>query len=175
MGCEVASPGELALARAAGFAPERTVFDSPAKTRAEIAQALGTGMALNIDSFQELDRVDAWLAKNPGCRSVIGIRVNVEGVGPGAADMSLYEVAYADGGRTDDRVADPGAADWGADGDGSASIEPSDRGPGSMLHLVAEPEQWISINSPDVPVTPGTDYRFSVIAAVPAASADAGS
>ena len=65
MGCEVASPGELALAQAAGFAADRIVFDSPAKTRAEIAEALGRGMALNIDSFQELSRVDAWLAANP--------------------------------------------------------------------------------------------------------------
>ena len=76
MGCEVASPGELALAETVGFAPERIVFDSPAKSRAEIAQALGRGMTLNIDNFQELARVDAWMARNPGCGSTIGIRVN---------------------------------------------------------------------------------------------------
>lgn len=105
MGCEVASPGELALAKAAGFDPERTVFDSPAKTRAEIALALGGGMTLNIDSFQELERVDAWLAANPGCRSVIGIRVNPQ-VGRGsiaamstATDTSKFGIGLEDPGN----------------------------------------------------------------------------
>ena len=36
MGCEVASPVGLAAAVRAGFAPERIVFDSPAKTRTEV-------------------------------------------------------------------------------------------------------------------------------------------
>ena len=36
MACEVASPGELAQARAAGFTPGQIVFDLPAKTRDEI-------------------------------------------------------------------------------------------------------------------------------------------
>ena len=105
MGCEVASPGELALARAAGFDPGRTVFDSPAKTRAEIALALGSGMALNIDSFQELERVDAWLAAHPDCRSVIGIRVNPQ-VGRGsiaamstATDTSKFGIGLEDAGN----------------------------------------------------------------------------
>ena len=105
MGCEVASPGELALAKAAGFAPERTVFDSPAKTRAEIALALGSGMALNIDSFQELERVDAWLATHPDCCSVIGIRVNPQ-VGRGsiaamstATDTSKFGIGLEDAGN----------------------------------------------------------------------------
>lgn len=82
MGCEVASPGELQQALKAGFAPERIVFDSPAKTRAEIRFALDRGIALNIDSFQELDRVDAVVAEKPSA-SVIGVRVNPQ-VGVGA-------------------------------------------------------------------------------------------
>lgn len=105
MGCEVASPGELALASAAGFLPERTVFDSPAKTRAEIALALGSGMALNVDSFQELERVDSWLAAHPDCRSVIGIRVNPQ-VGSGsiaamstATDTSKFGIGLEDPGN----------------------------------------------------------------------------
>ena len=43
MGCEVASPGELAQAVAAGFPPERIVLDSPAKTRAELARRARPG------------------------------------------------------------------------------------------------------------------------------------
>lgn len=59
IGCEVASPGELALARAAGVDPSRTVLDSPAKTHAELREALASGIALNADSPQELARLDA--------------------------------------------------------------------------------------------------------------------
>ncbi|KUJ67155.1 diaminopimelate decarboxylase [Streptomyces albus subsp. albus] len=82
MGCEVASAGELAQALAAGFAPERIVFDSPAKTRAELAQALELGVAVNADSFQELERIDAVLAARTSA-SRIGLRVNPQ-VGGGA-------------------------------------------------------------------------------------------
>ncbi len=85
MGCEVASPGELALALRAGFAPASIVFDSPAKTRPEIEDALMRGIALNIDNFQELERVRAYL-DNRGSDSVVGIRVNPQvGVGTIAA------------------------------------------------------------------------------------------
>jgi diaminopimelate decarboxylase len=86
MACEVASPGELAQAGAAGFAPGEIVFDSPAKTRGEIRLALSRGMTFNIDSFQELERVDALMAELGGSSSTIGIRVNPQvGVGTIAA------------------------------------------------------------------------------------------
>ncbi|MBE3000734.1 diaminopimelate decarboxylase [Nocardiopsis sp. HNM0947] len=58
MGCEVASPGELAMALEAGFDPSRIVFDSPAKTPTELRHALELGANLNIDNVQELDRID---------------------------------------------------------------------------------------------------------------------
>ncbi|MBW1603363.1 diaminopimelate decarboxylase [Streptomyces sp. JJ66] len=83
MGCEVASPGELAQALAAGFAPERIVFDSPAKTRAELRHALELGVALNVDNFQELERLDALLgASGTGTAARLGVRVNPQ-VGEG--------------------------------------------------------------------------------------------
>jgi diaminopimelate decarboxylase len=86
MACEVASPGELAQAMAAGFAPERIVFDSPAKTRGEIEVALRHGMTLNVDNFQELDRVDAAMRALGGSQAVIGVRINPQvGVGTIAA------------------------------------------------------------------------------------------
>ncbi len=62
IGAEVASPGELALARAAGVPAERTVLDSPAKTPAELRQALALGIAVNADNPQELERIDALMA-----------------------------------------------------------------------------------------------------------------
>ena len=86
MGCEVASPGELAQAEAAGFAPGQIVFDSPAKTRGEIRDALARGMMLNIDNFQELERVDVAMAELGGSAAIVGIRINPQvGVGTIAA------------------------------------------------------------------------------------------
>ncbi|MGD9508121.1 MAG: diaminopimelate decarboxylase [Geminicoccaceae bacterium] len=86
MACEVASPGELAQAEAAGFQPGEIVFDSPAKTRGEIRLALARGMVLNIDNFQELARVDALMAELGRSAATIGIRINPQvGVGTIAA------------------------------------------------------------------------------------------
>lgn len=87
MGCEVASEGELEQALTAGFEPEEIVFDSPAKTFRELRMALKMGVALNIDNFQELDRVQSILAQNVSA-SPIGIRINPQiGVGE-IAEMS---------------------------------------------------------------------------------------
>lgn len=100
IGAEVASPGELALALAAGVRPERIVLDSPAKTRAELAEALRLGIAVNADNFQELDRIDALSGPGTGSdsgpgsgfgpgsdpgpgRSRLGLRVNAQ-IGAGA-------------------------------------------------------------------------------------------
>nr|WP_240529890.1 diaminopimelate decarboxylase [Streptomyces mangrovisoli] len=107
LGAEVASPGELALARAAGVPPEATVLDSPAKTPAELREALALGIAVNADNPQELARVDALLA-SPGApavlRAPVGIRVNPQ-VGGGsigalstATATSKFGVALRDEG-----------------------------------------------------------------------------
>ncbi|MET9698317.1 diaminopimelate decarboxylase [Streptomyces sp. NPDC006529] len=86
LGCEVASAGELALARAAGVDPGRTVLDSPAKTTAELREALDRGIAVNIDNRQELERVDALVAGRPGpVRSPVGLRINPQ-TGAGTID-----------------------------------------------------------------------------------------
>jgi diaminopimelate decarboxylase len=86
LGCEVASAGELAQALTAGFAPDELVFDSPAKTGAELAAALAAGIAVNVDSFQELERVDALMAGDAGATtSRLGIRLNPQ-IGTGAID-----------------------------------------------------------------------------------------
>ncbi|QHY95921.1 Diaminopimelate decarboxylase [Streptomyces sp. S4.7] len=78
IGAEVASPGELGLARAAGIRPDHTVLDSPAKTPAELREALALGIAVNADNPQELTRLDALLALLPSAPtgSPIGLRVN---------------------------------------------------------------------------------------------------
>ncbi|MFJ3932935.1 MULTISPECIES: diaminopimelate decarboxylase [unclassified Streptomyces] len=82
LGAEAASPGELAIARAAGLPPERIVLDSPAKTRAELREALALGVAVNADNPQELARLDALTAAAPTA-SPIGLRVNAQ-VGGGS-------------------------------------------------------------------------------------------
>lgn len=103
LGVEVASPGELALARAAGIPPSRTVLDSPAKTHAELRQALALGIAVNADNLQELARIDALVTSAPTA-SPLGLRVNPQ-VGAGsigalstATPTSKFGVALRDEG-----------------------------------------------------------------------------
>ncbi|ATW48839.1 type III PLP-dependent enzyme domain-containing protein [Streptomyces peucetius] len=109
MGAEVASPGELALARAAGLPPGLIVLDSPAKTVAELREALGLGIAVNADNWQELTRIDTLLAAEPTA-SPLGLRVNPQ-VGGGsigalstATPTSKFGVALRDEGAREQVV-----------------------------------------------------------------------
>ena len=104
MGCEVASPGELEQALRAGFEPAEIVYDEPAKTPAVLRRALGLGIGLNIDTFQELARVQEILTGKPS-RSRIGFRINPQ-VGAGsisamstATHTSKFGVALEDEGN----------------------------------------------------------------------------
>ena len=81
MGCEVASPGELEQAIRAGFEPEKIVYDEPAKTRTVLEKVLSRGISLNIDNFQEFERVQS-LVRETRSRSRIGFRINPQ-VGSG--------------------------------------------------------------------------------------------
>ncbi|AXK33926.1 diaminopimelate decarboxylase [Streptomyces armeniacus] len=105
IGAEVASPGELALARAAGVSPARTVLDSPAKTGAELSEALALGIAVNADNPQELSRLDA-LRPSPAAR--LGLRVNPQ-LGGGAIDAMSTATATSKFGVA---LRDEGARDW---------------------------------------------------------------
>lgn len=114
IGCEVASPGELALAQAAGVPAARTVLDSPAKTRDELREALDLGIALNADNPQELARLDGLVpaASGPeapdGPRSPLGLRVNPQ-LGSGAIDAMSTATATSKFGVA---LRDPGAREW---------------------------------------------------------------
>ncbi|MCX4823601.1 diaminopimelate decarboxylase [Streptomyces sp. NBC_01142] len=106
IGAEVASPGELALARAAGVRPDRMVLDSPAKTPAELREALDLGIAVNADNPQELARIDA-LVGTADPAPPLGLRVNPQ-VGGGsitalstATPTSKFGVALRDEGARD--------------------------------------------------------------------------
>ncbi|WP_327253066.1 diaminopimelate decarboxylase [Streptomyces sp. NBC_01244] len=110
LGCEVASPGELALARAAGIAPEHIVLDSPAKTAAELREALALGVAVNADNPQELARLDALVrAAGPApIASPIGVRINPQ-TGAGSIDALSTATATSKFGIA---LRDPGAREW---------------------------------------------------------------
>ena len=104
MGCEVASPGELEQALRAGFEPWQIVFDEPAKTWAVLRKVLELGVNLNIDNFQEFERV-ASMADSIKNAPSIGFRLNPQ-VGAGrigpmstATLSSKFGVALEDEGN----------------------------------------------------------------------------
>ncbi|WP_077798459.1 diaminopimelate decarboxylase [Streptomyces sp. JHA26] len=107
IGAEVASPGELALARAAGVPAERTVLDSPAKTPGELSEALALGIAVNADNPQELERIDALTAAGRS-RSPLGLRVNPQ-VGGGSIEALSTATATSKFGVA---LRDEGARAW---------------------------------------------------------------
>lgn len=107
IGAEVASPGELALARAAGLRPEMTVLDSPAKTPAELREALALDIAVNADNPQELHRIDGMM-ESAASRSPLGIRVNPQ-VGGGSIEATSTATATSKFGVA---LRDEGAREW---------------------------------------------------------------
>lgn len=90
---EAASLPEIHLALEAGFAPQRIVFDSPAKTVAELRLAVSHGIAVNADNFDELDRL-ADLAATLGRAPLAGLRVNPQ-VGLGRIKATSVAGGYS--------------------------------------------------------------------------------
>jgi diaminopimelate decarboxylase len=75
-GGEVASSGELVVARAAGFGPEDIVFAGPGKTDDELRMVACEGIfADNVESLNEIDRL-ATIAEHVGRRIGVGLRIN---------------------------------------------------------------------------------------------------
>lgn len=74
-GLEAASMEEVYLALAAGCAPSRIVYDSPAKTFDELAECLELGVVVNADNFSELERI-AGLLPRITSSSRVGLRIN---------------------------------------------------------------------------------------------------
>ncbi|MFE3654629.1 MULTISPECIES: type III PLP-dependent enzyme domain-containing protein [unclassified Streptomyces] len=107
IGCEVASPGELALARAAGVPARHTVLDSPAKTLSELREALALGIAVNVDNHEELSRIDRMMASAPSS-APIGLRVNPQIGGGSIGAMSTA----TDTSKFGIPLRDPGAREW---------------------------------------------------------------
>ncbi len=76
-GLDVASGGELAMAREAGFLPREISFAGPGKRDAELLAAVKAGVTLNLESAAEARRaLDAGMAC--GTTPRLAIRVNPE-------------------------------------------------------------------------------------------------
>lgn len=76
MELDVVSRGELGIALAAGFAPERIHLHGNYKPDAELAYALECGIGrIVVDSLEELARIEA-LAQARGVRAAIWLRLN---------------------------------------------------------------------------------------------------
>jgi diaminopimelate decarboxylase len=85
-GLEAASFEEVQLALAAGCPPSKIVFDSPAKTVDEIEAAIALSVNLNVDNFDELDRIAAQIDRRE-FHGFVGLRVNPQ-VGGGSISLT---------------------------------------------------------------------------------------
>lgn len=75
VGIEAATLPELYIAHKTGFASDRIVFDSPAKTMNDLRFSLDLGCYINANSFSELHRINTILSQMMS-DSKIGLRVN---------------------------------------------------------------------------------------------------
>ena len=76
LACDVASGGELHLALAGGFAPERIYMHGNNKTEHEIGYALEQGVGhLVVDSFDEIDRLERMA---PGQRVLLRVTPGIK-------------------------------------------------------------------------------------------------
>jgi len=100
----------------------------------------------------------------------VGYRVNLECDCSGPAEFILYEVRYAEGEETTNRIPNPdfalGYDGWGAWGEAVWQVEPSDQGSGQALHLTAQPHQGAAINSAKFPATAGSPFTMTFVARV---------
>jgi hypothetical protein len=101
---------------------------------------------------------------------VIGVRINMEGGGPGGAEVALYEMRYREGDSSTDRVRNgrfaAGGLNWGVSDLGAARFEPSELGSGTMLHIKTGPAQSLLINSSNFEVTSGAAFTATFLARV---------
>jgi diaminopimelate decarboxylase len=74
-GIDVASGGELKVALDAGMTPREVSFAGPAKSAAELAQAIASGILVNVESAREVDLL-AHEARRLGLPARVAVRVN---------------------------------------------------------------------------------------------------
>ena len=77
-GLEIASIGELNVCKVVNANPTNIVFAGPAKTDAEITEAIKTDIrAIHAESISELHRINQ-IAKQLGAKAKVGLRINTE-------------------------------------------------------------------------------------------------
>jgi diaminopimelate decarboxylase len=114
--CDAASGGELHLALAAGFAPERIVLHGNAKSEAELRMALRHRVGLIVlDNFDEIERLSGLIAEgeggdrgNGGQAVLVRVNPDVRGethekISTGQAD-SKFGFSMAEAGEAIERV-----------------------------------------------------------------------
>ena len=102
LGADVASGGELAAVRRAGFAPEHIVFTGPGKTDAELSLALRIGVgALTIESLDELDSLVEMAAE---ARPGQGLMLRLATASEAEGTPIISAAASAKFGLTDDEA-----------------------------------------------------------------------
>lgn len=74
-GLDVASAGELRVALAAGAERSTISFAGPGKTDAELAEAVASGIIVNLESEREMERIAA-IGRDRGLRPLVAVRVN---------------------------------------------------------------------------------------------------
>jgi diaminopimelate decarboxylase len=74
-GLDVASAGELRVALAAGAKASTISFAGPGKTDADLAEAIGAGIVVNLESEREMERLAA-LGRERKVRPRVAVRVN---------------------------------------------------------------------------------------------------
>ncbi len=74
-GLDVASAGEMKVALDTGINPELISFAGPGKTRAELSQAVGAGIVINMESENEMEII-AELCEGQGVNARVAVRVN---------------------------------------------------------------------------------------------------
>jgi diaminopimelate decarboxylase len=75
-GAEIASGGELFVAREVGFEPADIVFAGPGKSDRELEEAIVAGIyAINVESFRELERIGR-ISRLVGVPARVALRIN---------------------------------------------------------------------------------------------------
>jgi len=74
-GLDVASGGELRVALDAGADPQHVSFAGPGKSEVELAQAVASGILLNVESLREI-RALAPISDRLGAKARVALRVN---------------------------------------------------------------------------------------------------
>jgi diaminopimelate decarboxylase len=84
-GLEIASAGELLLARRAGCSPARMLFAGPGKGAEELGLAVAAGVGeIHIETFEEIERIAA-IGRRLDRRVPVAVRINPSAAAQGGA------------------------------------------------------------------------------------------